>query len=591
MKPPKTSAPQPGTRLGLRSRPPAKSDFPFYDNPDRLLRKASQPKGLRSRPPAESDFPFYDNPERLLRKASQPKEPKETAPALDRPRNAPCERPDVVVESIEAPFTEGYQSLDCRTSEEDSDEEASLYPQDADPEQAFNRSWGYLPPLNEETIAIINAIIANPNMAKEAARIGPEDSERFPQGLKFRNVILTESRTHDAQAVYIRSLASTLSAPCTSQETNLELEAQKQLWTLDRARLDEGSNEALFQRTLMMSLIARDVFIYGKNADHQRCLDFSVEELWNCPPMPSRAYEAGTPFLTQPKPDLAVCFRRETTIPDNLWYTMPLATERLARFENGSEKERIFHFFTIEAKKSGLSANDIVAKRQSLNNASQALHNMYEFFQDAGPEHRAHFFEKVRFFSVVGSAEGLTIRIHRATEEQEDGSGLGFVVRGYPLRFEYEEYLRIGRDGFERDTVIAEFEKILIGYGVNQLQILLRNAAEAIMCNLNAEELNKRQHPNFYRHGQTELESKKKLQTPASRRALSMQSQMSVVQRSQSTQSQMSIVRSAIAMGALSRDVSEAAASADMQLDRSVTPTLARGNQKRKRKRNGSTPQ
>lgn len=81
---------------------------------------------------------------------------------------------------------------------------------------------------------------------------------------------------------------------------------------------------------------------------------------------------------------------------------MPKATKRLVCYENMSEirRARGFHFFTIEAKKGLMSADDTVGKRQSLNNASQALHNMFEFFRDAGPQHEDIFFTKVRFFSV-----------------------------------------------------------------------------------------------------------------------------------------------------------------------------------------------
>lgn len=77
--------------------------------------------------------------------------------------------------------------------------------------------------------------------------------------------------------------------------------------TMDRAKCDKGStNEALFQRTIMMSLIARHRWIYNGNATKPSVLDFSVQELWSCPPMPTRAYRMGEIFLTQPKPDLAV---------------------------------------------------------------------------------------------------------------------------------------------------------------------------------------------------------------------------------------------------------------------------------------------
>ena len=52
---------------------------------------------------------------------------------------------------------------------------------------------------------------------------------------------------------------------------------------------------------------------------------------------------------------------------------------------------RAFPFFTIEAEASLTSTLDHVALQKNLNNASQALHNMYEFLKEAGYEEK--FFE------------------------------------------------------------------------------------------------------------------------------------------------------------------------------------------------------
>lgn len=38
--------------------------------------------------------------------------------------------------------------------------------EDGEPEQAFNRRWGYLPPFDEDAVVVIESIIANPEMAK-----------------------------------------------------------------------------------------------------------------------------------------------------------------------------------------------------------------------------------------------------------------------------------------------------------------------------------------------------------------------------------------------------------------------------------------
>ena len=178
--------------------------------------------------------------------------------------------------------------------------------------------------------------------------------------------------------------------------------------------------------------------------------------------MPTLDYKMRQKFLTQPKPDLAVCFKRDELIPMDLWANMPDATRRLACYEKLDEvgESRAFHFFTIEGRRSQTATTDLTALYQSLNNASQALHNMFEFFNDAGPQHTAKFFFEVRFFSAVASTEGLLVRIHRAVQ-----LGEGRVhIPGYLLRFEFREYARIPREEFDREPVVKLFSKILVSY-------------------------------------------------------------------------------------------------------------------------------
>ena len=250
----------------------------------------------------------------------------------------------------------------------------------------------------------------------------------------------------------------------------------------------------------MMGLIARHLSIYNEDPTNRSCLDYSVEETWTCPPMPTRAYWIGTQFLTQPKPDLAVCFRRKALISDKLWIMMPESIKSLACFENITEKgnKRIFHFFTIEAKR---EIDDDVGKRQGLNNASQALHNMFEFFRDAGQQHEDIFFAKVRFFSVVASTEGLIIRIHRAIKISDEES----VIKDYSLKFEYQEFDRVHKHiNFDRRTVLGLSKKILIAYGAGKLRLLLSDAAKALMQKLEGdpEGMKLRQESGYYRYRQ-----------------------------------------------------------------------------------------
>src|SRR6266536_6501709 len=63
-------------------------------------------------------------------------------------------------------------------------------------------------------------------------------------------------------------------------------------WASDQAKCNRGpgSSEALFQRTLMMSLISRHLLFYSTDPRYRGVLDFWVEGMWTCPPMPTKAY-------------------------------------------------------------------------------------------------------------------------------------------------------------------------------------------------------------------------------------------------------------------------------------------------------------
>jgi hypothetical protein len=412
-----------------------------------------------------STWLFGDNPESIFYKPRKAREKTQTRDYIDS--IAPDENPDMGTSLLE----------------------------DNDLDQVFYRYWGYLPPLDEEAVAAINTIITDSDIVDKYIRINPQHTE-FPEGLDFRNVSLTESEDPDPYMDCIEQLQYEKSI----QETDIEKEAYRRLWTLDRAKYIPKSNEALFQRTLMMCLIARHYLIYS--SDQQQYLDFSVEEPWACPPMPTRAYEKRKKFLTQPKPDLAICFDRYAIISDKLWDNIPSKTRRLINYENKSEsgRNKAFHFFTIEAKK------DTIGKRQNLNNASQALHNMFEFFRDAG--HEDIFFSKVRFFSAVASFEGITIRIHRATKVPIDGTGRQLIIPDkpeYPLVFKHRVFCRIEKSNFDREIVLDAMEKIIIGYGVNKLRLLLSNATKSLVDRLekDPEAMRLREVTDIYRYGQT----------------------------------------------------------------------------------------
>ena len=181
------------------------------------------------------------------------------------------------------------------------------------------------------------------------------------------------------------------------------------------------------------------------------------------------------------------------------------ATQQLACYKKIDKVriEKVFYFYMIEVLKSFLSPGKRIGHRQSLNNVSQALHNMFEFFQDVGEKHKNIFFTKVRFFSVVASTEGLTICIHRVRRDNVGEYGLIMPDRPeYPLTFEHQVFSKIPKHNFDRQRVLDIFKKILVRYRANELRMLLCNATTDIMAKLEGDKdgIISREKEDFYQY-------------------------------------------------------------------------------------------
>ncbi len=384
-------------------------------------------------------------------------------------------------------------------------------------QERFNRKWGYVPPLDEETTRIIEAIIKNPARAETMVGIGPGHKE-FLSGLHNRNVLSDPSTHLDPREEEMQSI----SLEGFLQETQEQETSHEELWKSDKAKCTPDSSESLYQRTLMISLIARHLLIYQFASSKEQIFDFSVEEPWGCLPMPSRllwalpkGQKSEAKFLTQPKPDLAVCFKREALIPNRMWKALPEPTKGLACFENSSSNaSRVFHFLAVEAKKAMLDLDSPQALHECLNDASQALHNMFEFFRDAGPEHEEVFYNKVRFFSVVANRKGIVVRIHRAIRKPDDASPWELVMPDRPdyrLEFEFREFQRINdADEFSRKKVLEVVKKIF-KYATDDLFKMINAAASKLVQNLEKDLglYRARREVDFYSYGQPNPKSPK----------------------------------------------------------------------------------
>lgn len=376
--------------------------------------------------------------------------------------------------------------------------------------EAFYKTVGYLPPLNDAVIEALKLILPE-NMDLEAVtgRISSSNQDSFNQGLSWRNVDIEPDREEvDPQINVLKDLRT--GPPSTMQGQNPQrghkehesthasstedvaaravlMQYHDALWVADMQKCKDQTQEAIFQRTVLMSMIDRLNLIYRqKDGSITPPFDYSVETPWTCPPMPTKADASGYKWLTSPLPDLTLAFHRKELLRGLVWEVFPPATKKLICYEGWetSRNARAFPFLTIEAKRNFAGINDPVARSQSLNNASQSLHNMYEIFREADQGTSSHtfrkmFFDKVRFFSVVATPEGVRIRVHRARDLGDARYPMA-ITDGYPLRFTHTDYLDIIGEDYTYHKVAEELANIVLGYVATILKGSLEEAIKKV---------------------------------------------------------------------------------------------------------------
>lgn len=365
--------------------------------------------------------------------------------------------------------------------------------------EAFYRKVGYLPPLDDATLDALKLFYGMDKEADKekatAGRISPNDQQifRFEDGLECRNVAI-EADPDDGSDRFVLEKLQDYSSASGQQDPEDVTKYLKELWGGDLQKCKAQSQEAVFQRLAMISMIDRHNTIYRRGNESEPSLfDFAVEAQWTCPPMPTKAkklVEAGdedTKWLTCPLPDLAVAFcRTSLQVPDGFdWTTLPKATKKLICYEGELPEKnlRAFHFLTIEAKRFYKDVDDRVARAQCLNNASQALHNLYEIFREADQEMESCatkiFFDEIRFFSVVATPKGIKIRVHRAQKINKNDRCVP-IAPDYPLRFSYIDYCEITGKEYTYDHVTEKLSSIILGYGAKVMKSHLEKALAAI---------------------------------------------------------------------------------------------------------------
>ncbi|KAI0466993.1 hypothetical protein F4859DRAFT_518613 [Xylaria cf. heliscus] len=422
-----------------------------------------------------------------------------------------------------------------------------------DPIESWYTNVGYLPDLDESILNVLEQVLSSNIISDVKSKLFRTKEDRT-QGLNDRNVEIYPCSPADQFLVAFDDMKPIRESGSVIHPLSLHDEVKKQYaseWRPDLEKAAEDEVVVALQRTVMISMLDRYRLIYSLKDGGRSILDFAIERSWDCPFMPTRALKVHDPdrsrMLPRPNPDISIAFRLSSIIPPGLVPTIPEATRRIMTYEtqDGTRTKRAFHFLMIEAKSTNNISDDTDGLLQSLNSASQSLHCLYEFFNEADrkkvecdkpcctpgaktvtmsdrkspPAGKdtfvGRFFERVRVFTAVLTGTTITIRMHRACpastppfpSSEGRPSFQTIILPDYPLQFEYNELLKLSDKDFTREKVVDTFEKIMVDYGIGQLRPLLQDAAAAISNKFwKWEEENGQQYVlgmRHYSHGQT----------------------------------------------------------------------------------------
>jgi hypothetical protein len=323
------------------------------------------------------------------------------------------------------------------------------------------RSYGYA--SSEEDMATTTVMTSEAPSQKKATRTFELGSKKFLAGLRARNVELKE--VTDGSRKWIENVI----LPEMDEGSDTEDEYH---WEVDMSKC-KLSDEAIFQRTIMMDLISRYQLT--------DTLDYTCESQWDCVRMPQRGGELAK-RMPMPKPDLAVAFKasailstfQQADLGDYINIMCPEVFKE-------DKCDRTFHFLSIEAKGASGEIANWKAHRQNFNTATQSLHNMYFFMKMAGEKELEEFYKTVRFYSVVATSTTFYVRVHRAVKVED-----GRIEDDYPLGFLYEVVYHHKGEDYTKAVATQIIKNILVKYGVAVLQPLLQRTMAKVWKQLRA---------------------------------------------------------------------------------------------------------
>ncbi|KAL9113987.1 MAG: hypothetical protein Q9187_007543 [Circinaria calcarea] len=338
------------------------------------------------------------------------------------------------------------------------------------------KSRGYVAPSPEEMGSTADDRTITASQAGQNGDRQKKQKYRFKSGDPEFEAVLAEHNvnywpTADSKIVAWKRLVESNPRSGTendSDTSNDETGALDEVrWQID-IETCIGSNEAMFQRTTMMTILNRH------ELDDK--LTYVCEAPWKSDRFPCKDCKPGLCKVSQPQPDLVVAFKPTRLMPEGKrapdFSRLRSQTNHIFPEGEGVQKsKRAFPFFAMEVKGRRGTLDNAVAEAQNLNTASQGLYNIYRCMQDT--DNTEEFFEDVRIFSAVATTEGFWLRAHRPVLLAKDQCN----KEDYPIGFDFDEVVTI-RGKYTRAEANRIVYNVLFHYGVKKLFPILKRTVQ-----------------------------------------------------------------------------------------------------------------
>ena len=305
---------------------------------------------------------------------------------------------------------------------------------------------------------------AKPN--KGVKRIKSEN-DQFDDGMRARNVELAVNKPRVENAEIRAQIV-----PSGNFDDNIEGGTHhiKDNWDPIMNTM-RRKNEMHFTMTIFFNLIN----MY-KDFLEEGTFDHATDRKWERHEEPPSRDRMVTP--ARPKPDIFIGFRVVAILTSSRFNSLgkEYRSKMVPEKTEAGDKGVAFPFLIMEAKGPAAKLGGSPLLRQVVNDASNALYNLWGFFKRAKRE--TEFFQHIRVFTIGGSHDRMTVRMHYAIKEENQND---WVTHDYPLGYRYEELTNPSTDAEDCRPVIQNTLTNILEYAEMKMLPHIKDSVQRVL--------------------------------------------------------------------------------------------------------------